>query len=126
MNVVVQSGNLVKDSEFKAFDKGMWINFTIAVKKDEKVPEGEQDAYFRNVKYWTSNKESKFPSYLTKGARVTVSGRWITRKWTGSDGVTKYFEEINAREVELVRKAEDAPAPVGSGVGSDTEGDLPF
>ena len=124
MNIAIQSGNITRDAEVKTYEKGSWITFSIAVKKDPRdVKEDDKhDAYFRNVRYWVNSTTPKVQNFLVKGARVVVQGEWKSSRYE-KDGQTKYFEEINAREVEILRYAD---SPAGVGASDEAEGDLPF
>ena len=72
--------------------------------------------------------------YLSKGDRIYVEGRIKTRKWTGEDGVDRYYTEINVNEFTFLTTKKDVSQETSSNSLSKNETqaspsdkeDLPF
>lgn len=103
MNKVVLIGRLTRDAEFIQSEnsaRGV-VRFTLAVDRRFSNKDGEREADFIPVAYW-SNYGDKIHSYLIKGKLVGVSGKVTTRSYTSADGIKKYITEIEADNLQFL------------------------
>jgi single-strand DNA-binding protein len=144
MNLVILTGNLVRDPEKSVAGNGMSIvRFTIAINRFRKSADGN-DADFIRVTVFDKQADL-VAQYLRKGSKVGVEGRIQTGSYE-KDGKTIYTTDVIGNRVEFLdRKGEGGgdrdgyPAPVpaappasqpsalppGFGVEDDDE-DMPF
>lgn len=108
-NRVQLIGNLGGTPEVKIFDSGNKVaRFTMATsdyytnKKGEKVKETQ----WHNIVVW-GKLAGIAEQILEKGSEVVIDGKLNTRDYTDKDGVKKYFTEIIANELLLIRKNQD-------------------
>ena len=106
MNIVVISGNLTKDTEYRAFDNGGVSTSTVAVTRDYKTKDGEKQSDFFIVKAFGKTAEIA-NNYGKKGEKAIVTGRLETRNYEDKTGAKRYITEIIAQSIEFVRKAEN-------------------
>ena len=80
------------------------VNFTLATELLYKTREGAAvvETTWHNVVAW-AGKEMPDLRLIEKGAPVYVTGRMRSTKFTSSEGVDKYFYEIMANKVRLVK-----------------------
>ena len=122
MNVVLLTGNLVRDPEKTYTNSGMAVTrFTIAVNRNySKKTEGGQDADFIRVTCF--DKRAEFvEKYLTKGRKVGVEARVQTGSYQGKDGNTVYTTEFIANNIEFLDSKRDTEGS-GSGYGGQFSG----
>ena len=122
MNVVLLTGNLVRDPEKTYTNSGMAVTrFTIAVNRNYgKKTEGGQDADF--IRITCFDKRAEFvEKYLTKGRKVSVEARVQTGSYQGKDGNTVYTTDFIANNIEFLDSKRDADG-TGSGFGSQFSG----
>jgi single-strand DNA-binding protein len=132
------TGNLGRDAERKAVGPGL-VEMNVACGRRAKVDGKWQDetVWFR-CQVWGKRGEL-IAQYLTKGARVGVTGSLSVRSYTAKDGAAKQSLEIDASDVALLggkrdaepqRAAQFSRAPDPEGDGSDDAfhdaNDLPF
>lgn len=115
VNRTVLVGRLTRDPESRTTGTGKTVvSFSIAVTKKFKPNDGSPDADFFNVTAWDKTAEY-VANYLSKGRLVAVDGRLQTRKYTGSDGVSREVVEIVADNVHGLDRPKDGvetkPAP---------------
>lgn len=132
INSAVVSGRLVKDAEFKQFQNGGVISFTVAVNRSQKGQDGQwQDvASFIDVKRWS--KTAGLQPYLRKGSQVCVQGSVEQERWE-KDGQKHSRIVLNAVNIALAsskngeqQNGGSQQAPAGfSGSGAFPE-DIPF
>lgn len=106
MNIVVISGNLTKDTEYRSFDNGGISTSSIAVSRDYKSKDGEKETDFFIVKAFGKTAEIA-NNYGKKGEKAIVTGRLETRNYEDKTGVKRYITEIIAQSIEFIRKAEN-------------------
>ena len=109
MNVVLLTGNLVRDPEKTYSSTGMSITkFTIAVNRNYgKKTDGGPDADF--IRITCFDKRADFvDKYLTKGRKVGVEARVQTGSYQGKDGNTVYTTEFIANNIEFLDSKRDA------------------
>jgi len=120
MNVVLLTGNLVRDPEKTYTNSGMAVTrFTIAVNRSYgKKSEGGQDADF--IRITCFDKRAEFvEKYLTKGRKVGVEARIQTGSYE-KDGKTIYTTDFIANNIEFLDSKRDAEG--GSAYGGQFSG----
>ena len=108
MNLVLLTGNLVRDPEKSYTGSGMAVTrFTIAVNRNySKKTEGGQDADF--IRITCFDKRAEFvEKYLTKGRKVGVEARIQTGSYQGKDGNTVYTTDFIANNIEFLDSKRD-------------------
>ena len=102
MNRTVLVGRLTKDVELKYTNNGKAVaNFTIAVNRPFKNPQGETEADFIMCQIWGKPAES-LANYMSKGSQIGVDGRIQTRNYEGQDGKRIYVTEVVADNVQFL------------------------
>ena len=114
INKVILVGNLGKDPEQKVFDNGGSItNVVLATSeswKDKQTGEDKEKTEWHNLVF--RNKLGEIAAnYLTKGSKIYIEGQLQTRKWQDQSGNDRYTTEINCREMQMLDKKGDNPAP---------------
>ncbi len=105
MNEVHLIGNVVKPMEAKTImgtNEIVVVN-TIAVRRDFKNVQGEYDADFINFVAYRHS-ANYLSSYIEKGDKIALTGRWQTRKYTKDDGTNVYVNELVVGKVEFLAK----------------------
>lgn len=104
INKVILVGNLGNDPEVKYSQGGMAITTislaTTSVRKDKDGNTQERTEWHR-VKFFGKLGEIA-GEYLRKGSQVYVEGAIRYDKFTGQDGVEKYFTDIVADEMQML------------------------
>ena len=104
VNKVILVGNLGNDPETKYTQGGMAICTlslaTTSTRKDKDGPQIDKTEWPR-VKLFGKLGELA-PEYLRKGAQVYIEGSIRYDKFTGQDGVEKYFTDIVADEMQML------------------------
>lgn len=104
INKVILVGNLGNDPEVKYTQGGMAICTlslaTTSVRKDKDGQQIEKTEWHR-VKLFGKLGEIA-GEYLKKGRQVYIEGSIRYDKFTGSDGVEKYFTDIVADEMQML------------------------
>lgn len=125
-NVSVLVGRLTKDPELKYTQTGVAVTrFTLAVNRQFKSANGEQEADFIQVVAWRKTAEL-VANYLRKGSQVSVTGRIQTGSFEGQDGKRVYTVEVVADNVQFLEpkgagngnsspQYQGTPQPVGAG-----------
>jgi single-strand DNA-binding protein len=107
VNKVFLIGNLGNDPETRYTQGGMAITTislaTSSVRKDKDGNQVERTEWHR-VKFFGKLAEIA-DEYLKKGAKVCVIGSIRYDKFTGDDGVEKYFTDIIADEMNMLGDA---------------------
>lgn len=100
INSVAVSGRLVKDAEYKQFQNGGVISFTVAVNRSQKGQDGQWHDVpsFIDVKRWS--KTAGLQPYLKKGSQVCVQGSVEQETWE-KDGQKRSRIVINALNIAL-------------------------
>jgi single-strand DNA-binding protein len=137
VNKVILVGNLGNDPEVKYTQGGMAITTlslaTTSVRKDKDGNQQERTEWHR-VKLFGKLGEIA-GEYLKKGRQVYIEGSLRYDKFTGADGVEKYFTDIVADEMQMLggggageggerpqRSGGDRPQRAGGGYGGDRDG----
>lgn len=102
MNRVVLVGRLTKDPELRYTPNGVPVaTFTLAVNRNFKKENGDQEADFINVVVWRKPAENT-ANFLKKGSLAGVDGKVQTRNYEGQDGKRVYVTEILAESVQFL------------------------
>ena len=104
INKAILVGNLGNDPETKYTQGGMAITkislATTSVRKDKDGNNQEQTQWHRVTFFGKLGEIAG--EYLRKGSQVYVEGEIRYDKYTGQDGVEKYFTEIVANEMQML------------------------
>ena len=134
MNKMILIGNLGSDPEMRYMPSGDAVtNFSVATGRQYQNREGKMvdDTEWFRVSAWGRLAEST-NLYLSKGSKVYVEGRLSSREWVGSDGKTRFSNEVRAQAVQFLTprgQAGSAPGgapPPGYGGADDDADDLPW
>ncbi|MGY0505343.1 single-stranded DNA-binding protein [Luteimonas sp. e5] len=104
INKAILVGNLGNDPETKYTQGGMAITkislATTSVRKDRDGNTQEQTQWHRVTFFGKLGEIAG--EYLRKGSQVYVEGEIRYDKYTGQDGVERYFTEIVANEMQML------------------------
>ncbi|PTI22624.1 single-stranded DNA-binding protein [Staphylococcus warneri] len=139
INRVVLVGRLTKDPEFRTAQNGVSVaTFTLAVNRNFKNKNGEQQADFINVVVFRQQAEN-VNNYLTKGNLAGVDGRIQSRSYENKEGQRVYVTEVLADSVQFLEpknnqsnnqsQQQSGQAQSGNNPfdnGTDISSDLPF
>ncbi|GAB2621866.1 single-stranded DNA-binding protein [Novilysobacter erysipheiresistens] len=121
VNKVILVGNLGNDPEVKYTQGGMAITTlslaTTSVRKDKDGQQIEKTEWHR-VKLFGKLGEIA-GEYLKKGRQVYIEGSIRYDKFTGQDGVEKYFTDIVADEMQMLGGGGEGGGGGGGFRGSD-------
>ena len=113
VNKVILIGNLGNDPEVKHTQGGMCVCTvslaTTSVRKDRDGNTQERTEWHR-VKLFGKLGEIA-AEYLRKGSQVYIEGSIRYDKFTGQDGVEKYFTDIIADEMQMLGGRSDGDRP---------------
>lgn len=102
LNRVVLVGRLTKDLEFRTTPNGVSVaTFTLAVNRNFKSKNGEQQADFINVVAF-KNQAQNVNNYLSKGSLAGVDGRIQSRSYENQDGKRVFVTEVIADSVQFL------------------------
>lgn len=106
MNKVILMGRLTKDPDVRYTQNGKVVcQFTLAVDRPFKGPDGNKETDFIPVVVWGKIAELSGNS-LQKGHRAIIEGRLQIRSYEANDGSKRWVSEIIANSVEFVEKKE--------------------
>lgn len=104
VNKAILIGNLGNDPETKYTQGGMAVTkislATTSVRKDKDGNQQETTQWHRVTFFGKLGEIAG--EYLRKGSQVYVEGEIRYDKYTGQDGVEKYFTEIVANEMQML------------------------
>lgn len=103
MNAWTISGNVGNIGEERQAGSTTASDFTLAWNNPR-----QKDAEPLWVKVKLFGNQSKLIQYLSKGARVVVSGRLEIEQWTDKQGGTRFAVVCVANEIDLPPKSEGA------------------
>lgn len=116
MNKVILCGRLTKDPEIKlTSNQTKFCQFTIAVNRRYKNPDGQKPTDFINCLAWRQAAEF-ISKYFHKGNKIGVVGSIQTRSYE-KDGQKVFLTEVVVDEAEFVEsmpKNEETPKKVES------------
>ena len=102
INRVILVGRLTKDPEYRQTPNGIDIaNFTLAVNRNFKSKNGEQQADFINVVVFR-NQAQNVNNYLSKGSLAGVDGRIQSRNYENNEGRRVFVTEVVADNVQFM------------------------
>jgi single-strand DNA-binding protein len=103
VNKVILIGNLGRDAEAKFTPSGVSVTkFAVATSrswKDQQTNEWKEETNWTNVVLW---RQENLAQYLTKGTKVYVEGRLLSRSYEDKEGKKVYTTEVVAEEVILL------------------------
>lgn len=102
MNNVTLIGRLTKDAELFKIEnskRGM-LKFILAVDKNFMTRNGEKQADFISVTYFSGGAE-KLRQYLKKGRLLGVNGKITTRSYTKGD-TRRYYTNVEADTIQFL------------------------
>ena len=116
INKAILVGNLGNDPETRYTQGGMAITkislATTSVRKDRDGNSQERTEWHRVTFFGKLGEIAA--EYLRKGSQVYVEGEIRYDKYTGQDGVEKYFTEIVANEMQMLGGRGDGGGGGGS------------
>ena len=119
INKATLIGNIGNDPETKYTQGGMAITkvslATTSVRKDKDGNSQEQTQWHRVTFFGKLGEIAG--EYLKKGSQVYVEGEIRYDKFTGEDGVEKFFTEIVANEMQMLGGRSGGSEGSGSGGG---------
>ena len=136
VNKVILIGNLGADPEMRYTTSGSGIcTFNLATTEswtDKQTNEKQERTEWHRVKIFGRLAEIA-NEYLKKGRQVYIEGSIRTDKFTGKDGVEKYFTDIIANNMQLLgtggegggsnfQRSQSAPGGQRQGSGGSREG----
>lgn len=102
LNRVVLAGRLTKDPEFRTTQSGVDVaTFTLAVNRNFKSKNGEQQADFINVVVFR-NQAQNVNNYLSKGSLAGVDGRIQSRSYENQEGKRVFVTEVVCDSVQFL------------------------
>ncbi|NJH82144.1 single-stranded DNA-binding protein [Staphylococcus hyicus] len=102
LNRVVLVGRLTKDPEFRTTPSGVDVStFTLAVNRNFKNKDGEQQADFINCVVFRKQAEN-VKNYLIKGSLAGVDGRMQSRSYENKEGQRVYITEVVCDSVQFL------------------------
>lgn len=115
VNKAILIGNLGRDPEIRSTQAGGKIaNFSIATSekwKNKQTGQQEERTEWHRIVIFGTLAEI-VEKYVTKGMKVYVEGKIVTRKWEDKDGTDRYTTEINADTMTMLSGGkEDAGEP---------------
>lgn len=127
INKVILVGNLGNDPETKYTQGGMAVTTislaTTSVRKDKEGNAQERTEWHR-VKFFGKLAEIA-GEYLKKGSQCYVEGSIRYDKFTGQDGVEKYFTDIVADELQMLGGKSEGSAGSGGSRGGAPQRERP-
>lgn len=106
-NKVILIGRLTKDPESRKTTNGYTnTTFTLAVNRNYKTKEGEQDADYIGCSAWNELADT-ISKYCTKGMLVAVEGRLQIRNYE-KEGAKRYLTEILVKNIQFLSKMTQA------------------
>ena len=104
-NRVQLIGNLGQDPETKTLESGKKVvKFTLATNDSYKNGDGQKvdETTWHNIVAWNGLADIA-GKFLKKGRQVAIEGRIVYRTYEDKKGVTKYFTEIVANELLMLK-----------------------
>lgn len=124
INKAILVGNLGNDPEIKYTQGGMAITkislATTSVRKD-RDGNNQENTQWHRVTFFGKLGEIA-GEYLRKGSQVYIEGEIRYDKYTGQDGVEKYFTEIVANEMQMLGGRGEGGGGGGGGGGGYERG----
>lgn len=107
MNIVCLAGNVTRDAELKRTTAGSSVLvFTLAV--NEHFKNNSTGAWEKRPNYFDcvmfGPRAEKLAQYITKGAKLAITGRLRWRSWETDGGGKRSKTEVVVEEVELMSR----------------------
>ena len=109
VNKVILVGNVGKDPEVQYIKEDVPVaKFTLATSETYKDKNGEKqtNTEWHNIVVWRGLAKV-VESYVKKGEQLYIEGK-ITNRQYEKDGITKYFTEIVASNLQMLGKRENS------------------
>lgn len=110
-NKVILVGRLTADPELSFSQSGIQISkFTLAVDRQYQKGKQQEADFLRIISF---GKAAEFArDYLRKGLLIMVEGRIQTSRFTGQDGITKYYTDIISERINFMetKKSQNKPS----------------
>lgn len=144
LNVCTFTGRLGADPEVRSAGSNRVANLRLAVGESwKKDGEKKEKTEWIPVTVWGDGLVGIVESYLKKGSKILVAGKFQTRKWQDKDGNDLYTSEIvlqgfDSKLLMLDGKADSgssrqpdrattrASSPSIGGYGDDLDSEVPF
>ncbi|ENI5451565.1 single-stranded DNA-binding protein [Staphylococcus pseudintermedius] len=102
LNRTVLVGRLTKDPDFRTTPSGVEVaTFTLAVNRNFKSKDGEQQADFINCVVFKKQAEN-VKNYLSKGSLAGVDGLLQSRSYENQEGRRVYVTEVICDSVQFL------------------------
>lgn len=102
INRVILVGRLTKDPEFRTTPSGVDVStFTLAINRNFKSKDGEQQADFINCVVFRKQAEN-VKNFLSKGSLAGVDGRMQSRSYDNKEGRRVYVTEVVCDSVQFL------------------------
>ena len=112
-NKVILIGRLTKDPESRKTTNGNTnATFTLAVNRNYKTKDGEQEADYIGCSSWNKLADT-ISKYCTKGMLVAVEGRLQIRNYE-KEGAKRYLTEILVENISFLSKGNKEKEPSNS------------
>ena len=134
LNKMIVIGNVGTEPEMRYTSNGNPVtSFRLATGRSYTASDGErrQETEWFTVVSWNQLAE-QCNQFLAKGRRIYVEGRLKSSTWTGTDGQTRFRNEIIANQVLFLDRTpqgvagEDGESSSESGAGIGDVEDLPW
>ncbi|MDK3846550.1 single-stranded DNA-binding protein [Staphylococcus pseudintermedius] len=144
LNRTVLVGRLTKDPDFRTTPSGVEVaTFTLAVNRNFKSKDGEQQVDFINCVVFKKQAEN-VKNYLSKGSLAGVDGRLQSRSYENQEGRRVYVTEVICDSVQFLEPksnnqsnnqpqqqrgqapAQDNPFAIANGPIDIDDDDMPF
>ena len=133
VNKVILVGNLGRDPEIRrSQNNDKIVTMSVATSenwKDRETGERREKTEWHRGVVFDEFIADFCEKYLKKGSKVYLEGQLQTRKWTGNDGIEKYFTEVvlgrfNSTLTMLDRRSDggDTTSPPGHDWGAPDDG----
>lgn len=106
INNVILVGRLTKDPDLRYTGNGTPVaSFTLAVNRDFKNANGDQEADFINCVIWRKSAET-LANTVRKGQQIGIAGRVQTRSYDNQQGQKVFVTEVVADRFNYLEKRE--------------------
>ena len=110
MNLFSCTGNVGRDAQVRNAGNSTVCSFAVGVSSgwgDNK------STLWLDCSIWGKQAEGQLPQYLTKGAKVALTGELGEREYTANDGTQKKVLTMRVNTIDLIgsREAQAAPPP---------------
>ena len=98
-------GFLGQDAEFKQLEKSSLLRFSVATDDgyyDQKNKEWISKTTWHNIVAW--GKIAELNANLSKGEKVLIFGKLVSRDYKKDDGTNQKIVEVNAYKIEKVNR----------------------